>query len=443
MKYSGSFGRLFLALTSSNLLNYMRSILIGVAMLFSAVLFSQENDRRLVAYFPFDSYPIVDRSGNGNSIQFQTTSDSILGCGVRGQALKMDGIRTNAFFYGQAFFDNFRTANFSMSFYMKPSNAEGTVVDLFTKKSGCSTDSSFSIRYNPAKKILSVELIENSKKQHVINQRLDYIGGKINFSCWYHVAIVREFNRLSLYINGQLAAPVNTAVSRVAITSEGAPLTIGALDCSGGTGRRFAGFLDEFRLYDAALTPDEVAALYYSPDKIANRDTIIFLGSSVQMNITSACASKTSFQWTPTTGVSNTKIPNPLITPTAGGDYKFTLAIGDSVAFCVAQDTVNIQVIDPKDLNCGQIFLPKAFTPNEDGLNESFFISNPYAVEELLSFEIFDAWGGRMFYTQDKFERWDGTYGNKKVNPGVYLWKALYRCRGNLLSGFGSVTVLK
>ena len=423
----------------------MRSFFITTGLLISINLFSQvPPSRSLVAYFPFDGYPILDKSGNGNQLIFDSQSDSTLGCGVKGNALKMDGIRTGGAFIGQAFFDNFKTSNFTLSFYLKPSNAEGNIVDIFSKRNGCANaDSSFSIRYNPSKRIISVSLIENAKKQHVINQRIDYVNGHLDISCWYHIAIVRNYNRLMLYINGQLAAPANVAVSRVAINSDQAVLTIGSVACGSGSGRKFAGYLDEIRLYDEALAASDIADLYFSPDKIANRDTIIFLGGKVQMGITSSCATKTSFTWTPTTGVSDTKIPNPIITPTTGGDYRYTLSIGDSAAFCVAQDTINIQVVDPKTLDCGSIYLPKAFTPNGDGLNEVFSISNPYALEELLAFEIFDAWGGRIFNTTDKFQGWNGAYANNPVNPGVYLWKAQYRCKGNLLSAFGSVTVLK
>jgi CHU_C Type IX secretion signal domain len=67
----------------------------------------------------------------------------------------------------------------------------------------------------------------------------------------------------------------------------------------------------------------------------------------------------------------------------------------------------------------------------------------PYALDEILSFEVLDSWGGRVFYTQDRFERWDGTYNGQKLNPGVFLWKAKYKCKGVEKVDFGSVTLLK
>ena len=46
----------------------------------------------LVAYFPFDSYPIVDKSGNGNKAI--SGGDTTLSCGVESNALRFDGIST-------------------------------------------------------------------------------------------------------------------------------------------------------------------------------------------------------------------------------------------------------------------------------------------------------------------------------------------------------------
>ena len=389
-------------------------------------------NEELVCYFPFDSYPITDKSGNGNRAIMG--GDTTLGCGVEGNALRFDGISSETIFIGPAVFDNFKTANFSISFFFKPSNQSGAVAtyDIMSKRKKCTTDSSFAIRYIPAANQLSVELSENSKTRHIINQRLDF--GR----CWQHIVITRDLNKLSLYVNGRLVQ-TNLSTKRVAINNDAA-LTFSKSPCIGTTDRKYAGFIDEFRIYSRAINAAEVEALNSSPDRIANRDTIIFLGSSVKTNINNTCA--TDFTWTPKdSGVDDEKSPNATITPANGGEYKYILSFKDQQ--CTAVDTIAIKVIDPKDLDCKSLFLPKAFTPNEDGLNDQFFISNPYAVDEVLSFEILDGWGGRIFYTKDKFERWDGTFNGQKVNPGVYLWKAKFRCKGEELVDFGNVTVLK
>jgi gliding motility-associated-like protein len=387
----------------------------------------------LVAYFPFDGYPLLtsDKSGNGNRLVMG--GDSTLGCGVLGNALRFDGISTESIMIGPAVFDNFKTADFSISFYFKPATQAGAIAtyDIIAKRKNCGSDSSFAIRYTPATNQISVELNENVRNRSIVVQKMDYAR------CWQHVVVKREFNKLALYINGRLAQ-TSLTTKRIAINNDAA-LTLSKSPCIGSTDRKFAGFIDELRIYDRALNDDEAAALYTAPDQIANRDTIIFLGNSIKTNITTTCS--TDFSWTPKEGVLDDKNARTTITPTKGGEFKYVLVMKEQQ--CTAIDTLKIKVIDPKDLECNSLFVPKAFTPNGDGLNDAFFISNPYAIDEVLAFEILDGWGGRIFYTQDRFERWDGTFNGQKLSPGVFLWKVKYKCKGVEKVDFGSVTLLK
>ena len=359
--------------------------------------------------------------------------DTTLGCGVIGNALRLDGISSESIIIGPAIFDNFKTADFSISFYFKPATQAGAIAtfDILAKRKNCGTDSSFAIRYTPANNQISVELNENTRTRNIVVQKLDYAR------CWQHIVITRNFNKLTLYVNGR-SAQSSLSSKRVALNNDAA-LTIAKSPCIGSTDRKYAGFIDELRIYDRAINDDEAAALYVAPDRIANRDTIVFLGSSIKMNVTMTCA--TDFTWTPKDGVSDDKSATATITPAKGGEFKYILAMKEQQ--CTALDTVKIKVIDPKDLECNQLFVPKAFTPNGDNLNDAFFISNPYAIDEVLAFEVLDGWGGRVFYTQDRFERWDGTFNGQKVNPGVFLWKAKYKCKGIEKVDFGSVTLLK
>ena len=123
----------------------------------------------------------------------------------------------------------------------------------------------------------------------------------------------------------------------------------------------------------------------------------------------------------------------------------FRVRIEDNVSSCVARDSLVLQVIDPEELNCTTLFVPKAFTPNGIGpvANETFGISNPFAIGELLSFEVYDRYGGQVFRTADRFARWDGSFKGQPVNPGVMLWRAVYRCRDEELIRTGSVTILR
>ncbi len=407
----------------------MRFLILFISLSISCAVFSQNLQTGLVCYYPFDGYPITDKSGNGNKAFI--SSDSTLGCGVEGNAMRFDG-RNDLFVVGPASFDNFKTGPFSVSFYFKSSNQVGnSTLDIISKRKNCTSDSSFAIRYTPSTNQISVEVSENDKIRNVIIQRLDF--GR----CWQHIVVIRDYNKLSLYVNGRLAQ-TNLATRRVNITSD-APLSIAKSPCLQTTDRKFAGYLDELRIYDRPLTEAEVGLLYAAPDRIANRDTIMFLHSSIKMKVTRTCA--TDFTWSPREDLTGYKTDTTTITPKTGGVFKYFLTMKE--AQCTALDTIEVKVIDPKTLDCGRIFLPNAFTPNGDGLNNEFFISNPFAIEQLDVFEIFDSWGSKMFSTTDKFAKWDGTFLGKAVNPGVYVWKARFRCKEQAMSDFGSVTILK
>jgi gliding motility-associated-like protein len=387
-------------------------------------------NERLQAYFPFDG-SIVDKSGNG--IQALVDGDSTFGCGVENQALRSDGLTTGIFFYGTSFADVFRQIDFSMSFYMKTTVQAGNqTFDLFSKKKSCTSDSSFSIRYTPSSNSIGVELIQDSKLRHVILQRLDPAR------CWQHIVITRNFNTLKLYVNGRLRQ-TNVTTKRVNISNL-STLAYAKGPCT--SDKKFKGFIDELRIYDRAINEDEVAALYTAPDQLENRDTIIFLGANIQTRLTTTCA--TEFSWLPKDDIADPKSGKTVITPTQGGQFRYVLTMKDGQ--CTTLDTVNVKVVDPKDLDCTKLYVPNAFTPNGNGINERFYISNPETVDEIVSFEVLDAWGGKMYFTKDKRPSdggWDGTFNGTPVNPQVYLWKARYKCKGQELSQFGSVTLIK
>ncbi len=78
-----------------------------------------------------------------------------------------------------------------------------------------------------------------------------------------------------------------------------------------------------------------------------------------------------------------------------------------------------------KFIDCSPgVYLPNAFTPNDDGLNDVFKVVS----KNLIEFEIwiFDRWGV-MIYSGDQLnDGWDGTFDNALCPEGVYFWKLTY-----------------
>ncbi|HEX4958013.1 MAG TPA: LamG-like jellyroll fold domain-containing protein [Lacibacter sp.] len=86
----------------------------------------------------------------------------------------------------------------------------------------------------------------------------------------------------------------------------------------------------------------------------------------------------------------------------------------------------------------GGYYLPNAFTPNNDGLNDCFGIKNWGLITEF-KLTVYNRWGEEVFSTTNPSKCWDGTYKGLQQNPGNYVYyiKAVSLCgtverKGNL-----------
>ncbi len=68
------------------------------------------------------------------------------------------------------------------------------------------------------------------------------------------------------------------------------------------------------------------------------------------------------------------------------------------------------------------VFIPTAFTPNGDGINEQFFVQGDDIDTKDFLLAVFDRWGEKIFETTDRGEGWDGAYGGSPVQDGTYTW---------------------
>ena len=395
------------------------------------LIFAQPTEVGLVAYVSFDDCTADETRGDPSVVGVINGSPTCE-CGVIGKALRLDGL-DDEFFFGGSINSEFDTRDFTLSFYFKPLSTTGTQTIMHKSGGDCPTQSHFAIRYEPNSRRLNVEFVENSNKIASISGYPLPPG-----NCWQHVALIRRNTKTILYINGELAAEVG-ASSRVNVQNIGA-LTFGASSCSA-TDRPFEGMIDELRVYNRALTKNEVGELYFAPDKILTQDLRVFLGEQFDVDIGNTCA--TDFKWTPDDGVFDDTDPNSPIAPTESMTYKLSF----SEPGCIAFDTIRVVVIDPNTLGCEQVFMPSAFTPNDDNINDVYGMSNPeiftFGGADLISFDIFDRWGNLVFQTDRPKETWDGFYRDQPVNPGVFLYKIRFTCEGEEQVQAGSLTIIR
>ncbi len=392
-----------------------------------------QSAENLVGYYSFDFLPTVsdDSPSAQQEAKFLPNPDLAMGeCGVKGDALFFDG--TSNYLVSLGTINNyFSTTDFTFSFYFKPYPKAG-LMDVISKKSKCDNGPGLSIRYKSNSSELIIAAVQDS-----VN-RVDFKTKLSITNCWHHVVLVREGNRMKFYYNGELMGLESTA-TRLNLKNN-STLNISGGPCLGKTDTRYRGLIDEVRVYNRALKPKRVEELYFSPDRIVNQDTIIYLGESVQLYANSPCG--VSYQWLPETNVSDPKSADPVVMPQVTTTYTYQVNSGQCVGS--AKDEVTITVVDPSKVDCSKLLFPTAFTPNHDGLNEEFTFDTPLVVlDEFKLLEIFDRWGNRVFFTDDSNETWKGTFGDKEVNPGVFLYRAQFVCKGEEQNQVGQVTLIR
>jgi gliding motility-associated-like protein len=142
----------------------------------------------------------------------------------------------------------------------------------------------------------------------------------------------------------------------------------------------------------------------------------IILGKSVVLTPTYDNNINYTFLWTPDYNLSNPRVANPTASPYQTTDY--TLTITDATN-CQASDTVTVIVKDSVI-----IYIPNIFSPNADGINDIFFV-NATAVKDFYMV-IFNRWGEKVFETTDINAGWNGTFNGKLLEPGVYVYHAIF-----------------
>ena len=159
----------------------------------------------------------------------------------------------------------------------------------------------------------------------------------------------------------------------------------------------------------------------------------IAYGSSIQLNADSADI----YVWTPDNGtLDNANINDPVATP-VDSITTYTV-IGMTTYGCRDTATITIRLNDSVT-----DFMPGAFSPNNDGLNDVF---RPYNLrfQKLVDFRVFNRWGVEVFHTSDGSKGWDGKYNGVPQDLGVYFYTVIIaHPDGSQKTYSGSVTLLR
>ena len=378
-------------------------------------------------HYPFDRCTGSDVAGIEDGFLFGI-SECV--CGVSGDAIQLENPGQFADF--PRGLNNVFNADFTFSFYIWPrSSAVGSeAIDIWSIGSTCNRDSVFYVRYFPINGELRVRISDQPRNG------IDLSGFLNVDQCWSYIAITKENLEYKLFIE---SVEVDNAFSNIPSSFRSDDvLTLSVSPCIDMTGViEYEGLLDELRIYNGPLNSAEIKAEDFFPDQIIEDKIVIFKGESATIETGGTCSS--DFTWSPDFSLLDENTLNPVASPEETTTYVLDIDHGN----CQITDQIDIIVVDVENLDCDQLLLPSAFTPNGDGLNDQFGISNEFIVENVLTFEIFDKWGGRLFFRTPNLQKWDGSFRGSPVMPGSYVYRVKYLCGGEEIVRSGGVNVIR
>jgi gliding motility-associated-like protein len=182
--------------------------------------------------------------------------------------------------------------------------------------------------------------------------------------------------------------------------------------------------------------PDEIVIDLPNELEIDLGDTIAlepFISSDLAINM---------YNWSngATLSCNNCQMPNAF----PSNSTTYTLLVTDTNG-CTASASVRVTVSKRRN-----VFIPDAFTPNADGLNDKFVIFTGRGVAEIPFFKVYNRWGSLMFQAENINPEisdqtgWDGKFNGEMMDMGVYIYTAQVRfLDGTVLLYRGEVTMIR
>jgi gliding motility-associated-like protein len=191
---------------------------------------------------------------------------------------------------------------------------------------------------------------------------------------------------------------------------------------------------------------DSVAALILEPPALivnAGPDVTIGLGCDVDIEASvTPPGAVVNYIWS-STDTSFLDPGVPAFTTFPPGMTTYTITVIDA-AGCTSLDEITVFSDGLRP-----IFIPNAFSPNNDGINDYFTVFGNKATREISSMQVFDRWGSKVFERRNiranqVMQGWDGTFNGEILNPGVYAYviKMLF-VDGVEVLYYGDISIIK
>lgn len=193
------------------------------------------------------------------------------------------------------------------------------------------------------------------------------------------------------YYNTAIYSPIINTVTLTVTSNEGCTTTLVKSNC-------------------ITVDPTPLAAFSYSPNPATILSPIVSFQNQSQ--------GANSWQWTFNNGLQDSisLLQHPYYTYIDTGQFEVTLIVNNSYG---CTDTIMQTVIIGPDW---VIYIPNAFSPNDDGVNDGF-LARGYGITEF-EMLIFDRWGNQLYKSEDINKSWDGTanHGSEIAQIDVYVY---------------------
>ncbi len=155
----------------------------------------------------------------------------------------------------------------------------------------------------------------------------------------------------------------------------------------------------------------------------------------------SSTASDIKWQWYFGDGGSDT-VKNPNYTYADTGKYTVKFIVTNSFGCTDSTTKVDFIYVKPVKLNGGDIFIPTAFSPDNNGANDVFKVYGSGI--QKMEFRVFNQFGNVVFETTNPDQTWDGSFRGSDQPSGVYFYTAVITdMYGNILEKQGNITLTR
>ncbi len=267
--------------------------------------------------------------------------------------------------------------------------------------------------YDTGTKVIHLRVDENKcpslpVQQTLVVKPIPYAGFNVSDACQYdtiqaaYSTIPAAGQQYAWTFNGaDIESATGIGPHKIRYNDSGAKRLTLTVDLNGCKDSRFR---------DVTVHPAPVASIQNTPASVCIGDRILLIAGGGDSFFWTATDSATRLSYDPLYVVQ-------ILAPR-------TLTVHTSTAWGCT-DTANIAFRDVQP--CCQFSFPDAFTPNGDQRNDRFHVIT-YGNQMEFELNIYNRWGQRVYYGSDARQGWDGTYGGKPCDAGVYFYYCAAKC---------------